>query len=101
MKCAAEVRPSLNGLCPIVIDSHVTPKFWIELAWLTLRQIVFSADVSALSRPSGRPTHSSAPRTTRCVCRWTRWSVGLPDETETVAIEYESANIFETNASSV
>ena len=67
--------------------------------WLTERQTVFSAPVSALSRPSGSPTASSPPRTTRCVCRWTRWSSGLADETDTVAIEYESANIFETNAS--
>jgi hypothetical protein len=63
--------------------------------------MVFSEEVSALSRPSGRPTASSAPRTTRWVCRWTRWSRGLPEETAMVAIEYESAKVFETKASRV
>ena len=65
-------------------------------AWLIERQIVFSAEVRALSRPSGRPTASSAPRTTRWVCRWTRWSAGLPEATPMVAIEYERAKSFET-----
>ena len=51
------------------------------LAWLTLRQTVFSSVASALSRPSGRPTASSVPRTTRCVKRCTRWSAGLPEYT--------------------
>eukprot|EP00966_Prymnesium_polylepis_P191186 4431261-Prymnesium_polylepis.2 len=65
-------RPSLNGLWPTVIDSIVTPIFCIEDAWLTDKHTVFSAEVSALARPSGRPTASKAPRTTRCVCRCTR-----------------------------
>jgi len=81
------VSGSLNGLWPSVIDSRRTFMFWIELAWLTERQIVFSAEVSALSRPSGLPTASSAPRTTRCVWRWTRWSVGFAEATLIEAIE--------------
>eukprot|EP00966_Prymnesium_polylepis_P020418 469919-Prymnesium_polylepis.2 len=75
-----------DGLWPSVIDSQVTPKFWIDEAWFTERQTVFSAAESALSRPSGRPTASSEPRTTRCVCRWTRWSPGLADATESEAM---------------
>ena len=90
---------SLCGLCPTEIDSHVTPKFWIELAWLSESDTVFSAETSALRRPSGRPTASNAPRTTRCVCRCTRWSTGLPLATPMVAIEYESAKSFEVKAS--
>eukprot|EP00967_Tisochrysis_lutea_P096739 scaffold141854_cov23-Tisochrysis_lutea.AAC.2 len=71
-KAAFCERPSLCGLWPSVKDSHVTPKFWMDDAWLTDRQQAASEAVSALRRPSGRPTARSAPRTTRCVWRWTR-----------------------------
>ena len=62
---------------------------------------VASAEVSALRRPSGRPTKSNAPRTTRCVCRCTRWSAGLPDKTVIPAALYAHAKIFERNASAL
>ena len=61
---------------------------------------MFSAAESAFSRPSGRPTASSAPRTTRWVCLWTRWSLGLALATESELMEYERAKSLETNASS-
>ena len=56
----------------MVIDSHVTPRFWIELAWFTDKFTVDSREVSAERRPSGRPTQMSVPRITRCVWRCTR-----------------------------
>ena len=71
----------------------------MEEAWLTERLQVASALARPLSRPSGLPTASKPPRTTRWVCRWTRWSRGLPEETPSVATEYESAKSLEVKAS--
>lgn len=51
------------------------------------------------SRPSGLPETNRLPLTTRWVCRWTRWSAGLPLNTFNPAMEYEQANIFERKAS--
>ena len=50
---------------------------------------------SRVTLPGG--THE--PRTTRCVCRWTRWSSGLAEATEMLAMEYESAKSLLTYAS--
>mmetsp|Transcript_13032 Transcript_13032/g.42686 ORF Transcript_13032/g.42686 Transcript_13032/m.42686 type:complete len:399 (+) Transcript_13032:645-1841(+) len=96
---SAWVELSEYGLCPRVKDSQVTPKCWIEEAWFTLRQTALSADASAFSRPSGRPTANREPRTTLCVCRCSRWSIGLAEATLTVAMEKESAKHLETKAS--
>ena len=88
------VKPSLDGLWPIVILSQVPPRLWILLAWLTLRFTAHSAEVKAVSLPSGRPQTSSDPLTTRWVWRWTRWSDGLPLNTLRPAIEYDRAKIL-------
>merc|ERR1719337_656381 len=84
---------------PSVSASQLLPRFWMAQAWLIERQQAESAETRHVSRASGRPTASREPRTTRCVCRCTRWSEGLADATETEAMEYERAKHLETNAS--
>ena len=79
----------------------MTPIDWIEDAWFAERHAAPSALVSAESRPSGRPIASSAPRTTRCVKRCTRWSAGLPEKTLRPAIAYEHAKSLLRNASAL
>ena len=85
-------KGSLVLLCPIVMVSQVPPMLCIELAWLTARHVEVSREVNADKRPSGRPHKSSVPLTTRCVCRWTKWSAGFPFNTVIPAILYEHAN---------
>ena len=80
-KIALRERGSLYGEWPIVTLSQVPPKLCMLEACARDSDTVASAEVSAERRPSGRPTSRSAPRTTRCVCRCTRWSAGLPDKT--------------------
>ena len=59
----------------------------MEEAWLTERLQVASALARPLRRPSGLPTASRPPRTTRWVCRCTKWSSGFAEETDMVAME--------------
>ena len=73
------------------MDSQVPPWLWMLLAWLTERHTDISAVDNAERRPSGRPNIANVPRTTRWVWRCTKWSDGLPLNTFSPAILYDTA----------